>query len=437
MRKRLLRRSMAAVGLYSSVVLGFLGTAVAARTFSRELFGLFTLVVVATGFSQMLLDLTVEEALVKYGIRYSTRADWGRLRGLFRGGLVLKLAGGLLGGLGLLVLAPFADSLFGAHGATKALLVAAALPVVQSVEGLAGAVLFVRNRYDIRSALLAVSTGLRFAGIVVGVRFGLVQTVVGIVVAQAVATATVGGVALAAFRRFPSASARPLGEDRSEVVRFVLQSSAATGVLSLRGALSPLLLGIATSTVQMGYFKVAQAPQQGFNALSAPARMILLTEQTHDWERGRQSAVLRGVRRYSLAAAALMAAALPPLLWFMPDLIRLVYSAKYLGATDASRVLAVAAAVVFVVGWTKSFPVTIGRPNLRIWTHGLEALIVLPLVGVLGAAYGATGAAIALLAGTCAFALAWVLIFLRVRPDDSVPEPLGGVIAEEIEAAAL
>lgn len=434
----LVRRSVTAVGIYSSVALGFLASVIAARTFSKEIFGLYALVIVATGFCQSLLDLTVEEALVKYGFRYSTREDWGRLRRLYRSGLAVKLVGAALGGVGLLVLAPFSGAVFGDSRLETPLLVAAALPLFQSLEGLAGSTLFLRGRYDVRSVFLGVSMSLRLVAVAVGSQFGLVQTVVGIVVAQLVATAAVGSVGLAAFRRFPRQRSRPLGEDRREIVSFVLQSSAATGVLSLRGALAPLLLGVVTSPAQVGFFKIAQAPQQGFNALSAPARMILLTEQTRDWERGRQSVVLAGVRRYSLGAAALMVVVLPPLLWFMPELIRLVYGAKYGGVTDAARVLALAAAALFVVGWTKSFPVTIGRPNLRIYTHGLEALIVLPLVGVLGAAYGAVGAAIAVLAGTVAFAVVWLAIFLRMRADDSPPPPLAAAaVAEEIEAAAL
>src|SRR3712207_7643069 len=43
-----------------------------------------SLVVATAGFLQILLDSTVEEALVKYGFRYSTRSEWGRLRRLFR-----------------------------------------------------------------------------------------------------------------------------------------------------------------------------------------------------------------------------------------------------------------------------------------------------------------------------------------------------------------
>jgi O-antigen/teichoic acid export membrane protein len=75
--------------------------------------------------------------------------------------------------------------------------------------------------------------------------------------------------------------------------------------------------------------------------------------------------------------------------------------------------------VQLVVGWTKSFPVTIGRPGLRILTHGVETAVVLPLVLLLGWKWGAAGAAGAVLAGMCVFAAMWWVIFLRVRPEDA------------------
>jgi O-antigen/teichoic acid export membrane protein len=189
-------------------------------------------------------------------------------------------------------------------------------------------------------------------------------------------------------------------------------------VLALRGGLAPLLLGAVTSTTQVGLFRVAQSPQSGFQALSAPARMVLLTEQTRDWEKGQQAVVLRGVRRYSLVAFGISIVLVPPLLVFMPDLIRLVFGPEYLGAVNAARLFTLAAAVQLVVGWTKSFPVTIGRPGLRVWTHGIETIVVLPLVVVFGALWGATGAAGAILAGMCVFAVVWAFVFLRMRPED-------------------
>ena len=106
---------------------------------------------------------------------------------------------------------------------------------------------------------------------------------------------------------------------------------------------------------------------------------------------------------------------------------------------SAARLFVLAAAVQLVVGWTKSFPVTIGRPGLRIVTHGLETIVVLPLVLLLGSRWGAAGAAGAVLAGMCVFALAWAIVFVRMRPEDvGPPVPLDEALADtESETGAL
>jgi O-antigen/teichoic acid export membrane protein len=421
MSKRLFwRRSAAAAGIYASVLAGFLGTVIAAHAFSTRVLGLYALVLAATGFFQTLLDLTVEEALVKYGFRFQEREDWGRLRRLFTRAVQLKLAGGVLAAAFLLALAPAADALFGADELLRPFLIAAALPLVQAPENVGGVALILRGRYDIRAFFLFVSMALRLAGIAVGTRYGLTETIAAIVAAQVLATAAVLTAGWFAFRRYPRVAATPIGSERSEIARFVVQSSLATGVVSLRSTLSPLLLGLVASPTQVGYFRVAQAPQQGFGALSAPARLVLLTEQTRDWERGTRDTVFAGIRRYSLAAVAVVALLLPPLVVFAPDIVRVLFSAKNVGATDALRLILFAGALQFVVGWTKSFPVSIGRPNLRIWTHGLETIVLVPLVVVLGAAWGATGAAGGVLASSLVFALFWTILFLRIRREPDV-----------------
>jgi O-antigen/teichoic acid export membrane protein len=159
--------------------------------------------------------------------------------------------------------------------------------------------------------------------------------------------------------------------------------------------------------------------------------LILLTEQTRDWERGTRDAVFAGIRRYSAAAAALTIVALPPLLVFTPDLARLLFSAKNLGAVDATRIVIIAGGLRMVFGWTKSFPVSIGRPNLRIWTHGVEMLVLVPLAGIFGAAWGATGAAGAVLASSVAFCAYWTVLYVRIRrePPEPAQRPLEAVVA--------
>jgi O-antigen/teichoic acid export membrane protein len=254
---------------------------------------------------------------------------------------------------------------------------------------------------------------------------------VAIVVAQLVASAALGAAGYAAFRRFPSAPAEPLADDSPEIRAFVLQSSVATGVVSLRGTLTPLLLGTVANVAQVGAFRVALTPQQGLAVLSAPARIILLTEQTRDWERGEHARVIAGVRRYSAGAAAVMAVVLVPLFVWMPDLLRLLGD-DYVRATAAARIILVAAVLQFVYGWTKSFPVTIGRPNLRIVTHGLETAVLVPLVLLLGARWGATGAAVATLVSTVVFCAHWTVLYARVR---RAPHP-GGPAPRPREAVA-
>jgi O-antigen/teichoic acid export membrane protein len=247
------------------------------------------------------------------------------------------------------------------------------------------------------------------------------DTVVALVLAQVLATVFVGSLGVAAVRRFPRARREALGDERRDIVRFVLGSSLGTGLVSLRGWLAPVLLGVASDVRNVGLFRAAQAPQQGFGAWTSPVRLILLTEQTRDWERGRAETVYAGVRRYALGAAVVMSAAVPLFWWLMPDLVRTVLGREYTGAVDAARIILIAAAVQVVFGWTKSFPVSIGRPSLRVVAHGAELAVLVPLLIVLGREWGATGAAGAVLAATIAFALVWTAIIVKLR-GEAVPQ---------------
>src|SRR5665809_60447 len=117
------RRSATAAWVYVAVVFGILGTVVAARVLGLEDFGVFVTALAAVGFFQVLLDLTVEEPLTKFGFRYVVGEEWGKLRRLFVRALQLKFAGGVLAALALALLAPVADTIFGADGLAFPILV--------------------------------------------------------------------------------------------------------------------------------------------------------------------------------------------------------------------------------------------------------------------------------------------------------------------------
>ena len=425
------RRSATAAGLYASVALGIVGTVVAARTLGLAGFGLYATALAAASFFQMLLDLTVEDALTKYGFRYVAQEDWGRLRRLFVVALRVKLAGGALVTVVLLLLAPLADAIFDTDGLRDAILVAALLPLVQAPENVGASALLLRGRYDLRGAYQTIGQGLRLVGIVVGARYGVAEAIAGIVIAQAVATLIVSVLGREAFTRFPSAPAVALGEDRSEIRSFVVTSSVATGMVSARTTLAPLVLGVVAGPTQVGLLRIAQSPQSGFAAASSPVRLILLTEQTRDWEHGHESRVLRGVTRYMTAAAGIAVVAIPVFLVAMPWLVRTVFGSEYDASVDAARIVLIAAAVQLVLGWTKSFPTTIGRPRLRVVSHGVETLVLLPLTAVFGATWGVTGAAVAILASSLTYASVWVVLLMRIRAEAttrSTPGARGAVV---------
>src|SRR5947208_14292284 len=234
MRSRLFwRRSAAAAGTYASAAVGFGATVVALHVFSTETFGLYALVLAATAFFQSLLDLTVEEALVKFGFRFVTREDWGRLRRLFASAIVFKLVGGVLATGLLLAFAPAANSLLLKHGLTTPLLIGAFIPLAQCTENVGGVAIVLRGRYDVRAFFLVVSMALRFTAIAVAASHGLATTIAAMVAAQVVATAAISVAGWAAFQRFPQRASVSLAEERRDILSFVGQSTAATAVISL------------------------------------------------------------------------------------------------------------------------------------------------------------------------------------------------------------
>jgi O-antigen/teichoic acid export membrane protein len=420
MPSRVLRRRAAtAFGIYGSAAFGFLATAIASRELSKDDFARFALVFGVTSLLQLFVDLTVEEVVVKYGNRYAARGDWGRFHRLFRVGLVVKSAGGAAGALAIVGAAFLAPYIWNTGGVRGAMLIAALVPLIQQPEGMAGALLLVRNRYDLRGLFLFWSLGLRFVAIVAGAHYGLIEAFVAIVCAQLASTATVCAAGLIGYRRYPRAAPAPLAGDRREIRAFAVQSTVASGLTSLRTSLPVVLGGIDMTKPELAGFRVAQAPQTAFQAASAPARLVLLAEQTRDVEHGRSDRAYRLLWRY-IAGTAVLSAVLTPIAWLvMPTLVRWVYGRKYVSAADAFRVMLLAAAVQLVLGWSKSFPVSIGRPGLRTAGQVIEVAVLAPAVLVLGGLYGAVGAAGGVLAGAAALGAFWAVALVRLRADDA------------------
>jgi len=411
--------------MYVATALAVLGTLVVLRVLGPDGAGRYSLAVGTATFFQVLLELTSDEALIKFGFRYIEHAEWGKFHRLVRLMFGFEFYASLGAGVLVGVTGVFSPQLFHAH-LLEPMLLASLLPPLQAVESMAAAAFVLRRRYDVRAAFLTFSTALRLVGLVIGTQFGVTAAVVGTLVAQAITTMAIGGVGVIALRRFPAAAPTELGADRKPLLSFVFHSTAGTTLASLRTWAAPLVLGIVRNPTDVGLFRGAQAPLQGLAAFTAPLRLILLTEQTREWERGNTQKVYRELWRYMRGATLLTVAVIVPLELLTPWLVRFFLGDAYAPATTAVRIVLVAAMIQLVLGWTKSFPVSIGRPGLRVVAYGVETATLLPLVVVFGELWGVTGAAAAVLISTCAFALTWAVLLHRLtagrlRPIEPAP----------------
>ena len=216
MRSRVIwRRSATAIGVYVAAVLGFLTTVVATRELGVHDYAQFAAVIAASTFFQQLLDLTIEEALVKFGFRYIGGASAGGGCGACsRSRSASSSSAACSPGSRSCALAPFAKQVWGTGGVVRA-----------DADRVADRRSRRRRRTSppARSSCAAattsaarssrVSMGLRLIGLAIGCRYGVAGAVIGMVVAQVVATAAIGVAGIAAFRRFPQAPSEPLGED--------------------------------------------------------------------------------------------------------------------------------------------------------------------------------------------------------------------------------
>ena len=189
----------------------------------------------------------------------------------------------------------------------------------------------------------------------------------------------------------------------------------ASGLTSLRGLLPTVLVGVVARPLQVAHFRIAQAPQTAFATLSAPVRLVLLAEQTRDVEHGRGDRAVELLRRYVIATSALVVVAVPPLWFAVPTLIHWIYGARWVGASNPVRLMLVGAAIQLVFGWAKSFPVSIGRPELRTAGQLIEICVLVPLVLVLGSMYGASGAAGAFIVSSAVFGVFWIVQLVRLH----------------------
>jgi O-antigen/teichoic acid export membrane protein len=417
-------------GLWTSVALAFVTTVLIARSLGPERYGAVALAMAVVAIVTALLDVPLDDALVHYGYRASATGADRSVRRIVRRGIVTDVGVGALVAIVLIALAgPAAEISSGGWLNASLIRLAAVEALARTMDGSTGAILMIAGRPDLRAWVMAVASALRL--ILVGsaaAMTGNAEVVLAIwILATALSSLVLGVVAWrVGWRQWTAQRVAEQTEPSiSMLLRFAAQSALSTTVSGTRNGLVPVLLARLSGPSAVAFFEVATFPLQAADTVSAPVRLALLPEQAR-LAAERRTADLRDTVRAYIRVAVLIGVPGAIAGWLvLPWLLPTLYTVTYSPAVWPARILTTAALLSLVLGWAKTLPAAIGKPGVRTAVLTADAVLVLGALALLGGR-GASGAAIAIVAGLTAQALAWSWLtprLLRSAPERLLPEP--------------
>jgi O-antigen/teichoic acid export membrane protein len=154
------------------------------------------------------------------------------------------------------------------------------------------------------------------------------------------------------------------------------------------------LLGSLAGPAAVGLFRVAMFPVLLASVTSAPIRMLLLPEQAKLAAERRFEDVWRSIRVHTLAGLSIGVPSAVAGYFVLDWLIPLLFSESFSSAVDAARILLVAAVGYLALGWWRTLPAAVGKPQIRTIIAAVSLILTLGLLALLGSA-GSEGAALA------------------------------------------
>jgi len=265
----------------------------------------------------------------------------------------------------------------------------------------------------------------------------LVSAVLALVILEAFVAAVA---ALAATRTFSARCGRSLWAPalaetrhlRRPMVGMLFHTNLVTYAKLIPSQIPTLLLGAMRSPVEVGGFKVATAIAAAAVKLVDPAWAAVLPRLSRLWAAGSRSEIRQLVVNGTVGAALILGASAFIVFVLREPLLRIVGGE---GATVASTVLLLSLLGGVVNGslfWNTPLIYAAKRARLAMWAYVVSSLVLVPLL-ILGIdAWGAEGAAAALLLFTVALNAMLTVMALRLVRQPSV-EIARGAAANQLD----
>jgi O-antigen/teichoic acid export membrane protein len=411
------RSGISSLLIWAATGITVLSTLIAARGLGPVEYGELVLALALAALVGMLLDLTLDEAVVRLGYPSLAEGRLGDLRMMLRTALGIDLVVDVAVFAVIAGCAPLLTAVGGGEVDAALVRLAALGVLAATLDGTTTGMLLLAGRPELRGwALLALGLT-RLAAVLAALELGGQSA---ILIAFAAATA-VGGVvqAVLAWRvgwrhwRGPGAGAGSASDWARRLVRFGIHTSLATTITGANAWLVPVLLGAVAGPKAVGVFAVGYFPVILANVFTGPLRLNMFPEQVKLAAQNRNPLLHQSISGYTRVALAVgVPAAVAG--WFVaPWLVPAVLSSSFDDAVTPTRILLVAAVAQLAYGWAKTFPAAIGRPQIRTFVSVVEIAVTVPLLVALSGA-AAEGAATAVSISSVVLLVLWLSVAARV-----------------------
>jgi O-antigen/teichoic acid export membrane protein len=350
-----------------------------------------------------LFDVRVGAAATMFGAKRIASADWPGVSAVFRFTYAIDAVTGIAGFAVLAAVAPLIGPyLVGGEG-TKLILLYGLTLLASTVDETSITIVRLLDRFRLLAAYTTALEMLRVAAVALAllVDRSLTSVLVALVaydVLCAVVNCSVGTFVFSrrARRSLWLAHAEPFDQKRA-IVRTLFHTNVVSYARLAQVQLPTLLLGVLSTTTQVGLYKVGTAAGSIVARLADPAYTATLPRLSRLWAEGRQAEIRRLVLRAMPVAATFLGTALLLLILFRGPVLRVLGgSDQALAAGPVVILFAVAQTVNGIVFWNTGLLYAAGRSGAVSLIAFGGTLLQLGLVFPLVYEWGATGAAVAL-----------------------------------------
>lgn len=387
-------------------------------------------------------DVRVGTAETTFGAGRIAAGDWAGTAGVFRLGYGIDALTGVLGFAVVALAAPFAGPwLVGSDGAQLMLLFALTL-LASTLDDSSVTVLRLMGRFRLLATYMTGLEALRVAAVALAlyVEPSLTSVLVALVVYDVVGA---GVNWLMASRVFSQASglsllARPtIGfSERRAMLRTVFHTNVVSYARIAQVQLPTLLLGALTTTTQVGLYKVGAAAGSIVGRIADPIYASILPRLSRLWAAERRDEIARLLRQATPIAAAVIGVALLLLIVFASPILRLIGGAEATEAVPVLVLVGVGYAVSGILFWNTSLLFAAGRSRTVSLVAVASAILQIGLVVPLAAAWGATGAAMALSVSLVVSNLVMSYLALRALREAPADAPTDSMTSDQRVAAS-